>query len=174
MKIILSEKYKLIESAFEGQIYNRETEDKFVDDFVQLKNRAKKLPMNPNYPYRLKRPGRPPGFRSQYIERIPQIHLEPILKEKEEHKRNFDFNYTKHLTIVKWIPKVQDKNVRNKIESYYREAVTSGKDGLKNIETLFLSSRGDKHALKKLANEIGVDKVTDIPPLSNPLFEIER
>ena len=63
MKIILSEKYKEIESAFEGSAYTPEQEDDFVDWTIKQKKREEKLPFRDNIPSKVKRHGRAAGHR---------------------------------------------------------------------------------------------------------------
>ena len=176
MKTIKTTNYK--ESVFEGEVYTPAKENEWVNNVKRQEKKEKDIWQRGDYiNFAPKRPHHVRYKGQGAVDRVPERYLRPMLMEKQRKEEIFNENIDKHSVIVPWIRNVQrikGQNVTQKLVNYYKDVVAKGRDGFDELYRLFLATdfNNGKEVRRQLAEELGVDKITTVPKVDNPNFQM--
>jgi len=183
MKIIKTAKYKILESAWEGQSYGPHNEDEWLNTIKEKSNAPTVNKIQPRNKNRAR--FRPSGLDSVPISALPSAQRHEMQRtqmfdsnlEKQKQK-NIDIEEKrkqKHLDVKNWIASVRGEEARSILNSFYRKTLlsqpeNSGLSGLFNL--LYNASLGKEKSLREVSRRLGEDVVleTGLKNVKNPDF----
>ena len=180
MKIIKTAKYKILESALEGQSYGTDNEDEWLNTIKEKSNTSITNKIQPRNRNRAR--FRPSGLDSSPTSVLPLAQQHELQRNRmfdtnleEQEQKNIDITERqkqKHLNVKNWISSVRVKEARDILYSLYRKSLLSKTENSPTFNLLYNASLGKEKSLKEVSRRVGEDVTTEtgLKNVKNPDF----